>query len=345
MSNELQQAYYSLLQRDWSTASHLFSQAYYAKHGKPWNQTPPEIFWAQKRIPVTDTIPQTKLHHDIEQLEYLIRTQRLPSDVFTPFLGQWKTLYQELKNLHPQQREFPLNEMQKEILAPLWERCLYIDFPSANEPLLNPKTNWEQISWQYQNGFPGIAYADNVLSPSGLKHLYQFCLSSTIWHDFRRGGYVGSYLYDGFFHPLVLRLAEELQQKFPLLATEPLTLAWTYKYDSSHAGVGLHADSQGKMNVNFWLTPDEANLSPKTGGLELYDVLAPQDWEPHLYQHRMGELFREGQFKKITIPYQCNRMSVFNSQVFHNSGAFHFRSEYEYRRINLTLLFGFRDLT
>ena len=33
------------------------------------------------------------------------------------------------------------------------------------------------------------------------------------------------------------------------------------------------------MNVNFWITPDEANLNPDSGGLVIWDVNAPLEWE------------------------------------------------------------------
>ena len=32
------------------------------------------------------------------------------------------------------------------------------------------------------------------------------------------------------------------------------------------------------MNVNFWITPDAANLDPASGGLVIWDKAAPLDW-------------------------------------------------------------------
>ena len=44
----------------------------------------------------------------------------------------------------------------------------------------------------------------------------------------------------------------------------------------------MHAD-QAAVNVNFWLTPDDANLNPDHGGLVVYDANAPADWEAAEY--------------------------------------------------------------
>ena len=34
-----------------------------------------------------------------------------------------------------------------------------------------------------------------------------------------------------------------------------------------------------RSTSNFWITPDEANLDPQGGGLEVWDVEAPLDWD------------------------------------------------------------------
>ncbi len=61
------------------------------------------------------------------------------------------------------------------------------------------------------------------------------------------------------------------------LANHKLTRLWGYKYDSERSGIHEHADFAA-VNVNFWLTPDEANLNPESGGLVVWDKEAPLDW-------------------------------------------------------------------
>lgn len=40
-------------------------------------------------------------------------------------------------------------------------------------------------------------------------------------------------------------------------------------------GISVHADSAA-VNLNFWITPDEANLDPSSGGLVVYPKMPPQ---------------------------------------------------------------------
>lgn len=39
-------------------------------------------------------------------------------------------------------------------------------------------------------------------------------------------------------------------------------------------GITVHADV-AKVNLNFWVTPDEANLDPSSGGLVVYPKEPP----------------------------------------------------------------------
>ena len=41
--------------------------------------------------------------------------------------------------------------------------------------------------------------------------------------------------------------------------------------------MGTHADPS-LVTFNYWITADEANLDPQSGGLKVWDVAAPLDW-------------------------------------------------------------------
>lgn len=41
------------------------------------------------------------------------------------------------------------------------------------------------------------------------------------------------------------------------------------------AGIAVHADS-ASVNLNFWVTPDDANLDPDSGGLVVYPKVPPE---------------------------------------------------------------------
>ena len=43
-------------------------------------------------------------------------------------------------------------------------------------------------------------------------------------------------------------------------------------------GIEAHADD-ASINVNFWITPDQANLNKKTGGLKIWNKIPPKKWD------------------------------------------------------------------
>ena len=66
----------------------------------------------------------------------------------------------------------------------------------------------------------------------------------------------------------------------------------------------MHADFAA-VNVNFWITPDEANLDPEHGGLVVWDVAAPQDWDCTPYngaEAASREFLAEAGEKPTTCP-------------------------------------------
>ena len=99
------------------------------------------------------------------------------------------------------------------------------------------------------------------------------------------------------------------------------------------------------MNVNFWITPDEANLDPGHGGLVIWDVAAPLDWDFVRYNNDEAAIRRflaEKDARSLTIPYRANRAVIFDSDLFHETDRIAFKDGYANRRINITMLFGRR---
>jgi hypothetical protein len=98
--------------------------------------------------------------------------------------------------------------------------------------------------------------------------------------------------------------------------------------------------------VNFWITPDAANLDRGSGGLVIWDKAAPLDWgfaKFNADEKAAYSFLEECGAKPITIPYRANRAVIFDSDLFHETDTITFREGYENRRINCTLLYGFRD--
>jgi len=149
--------------------------------------------------------------------------------------------------------------------------------------------DFNEVEETYQEGAAkGVGHEvvvlDGLLTPTALAELRRFCLESTIWHGAREGqGYLGSYMQHGFASGLLLQIAEELKQRLPrIFRNTSLVQMWAYSYDPEHRGIALHADA-AVINVNFWITPDEANLEYRgtggsekgRGGLYVHRVQAP----------------------------------------------------------------------
>ena len=91
-------------------------------------------------------------------------------------------------------------------------------------------------------------------------------------------GYIGANPESGFFSSHLLQIAAELGQAVPeLLGELHLNYWWSFVCQHQRPGVDIHAD-HSDISLNFWITPDPANLQPGGGGLDVWDVAAPADW-------------------------------------------------------------------
>ena len=199
---------------------------------------------------------------------------------------------------------------------------------------------------QWTTASPQIVVIDGLLNPLALERLNIFCRNSTIWQTQFEEGYLGAFPEHGFACPLLAQIAEELRQTFPaIFGSHPLLYHWAFKYDCEMKGIKVHADFAA-VNVNFWITPDEANLDPDSGGLVIWDKAAPQDWDFARYNGEAApirEFLARGGAAPIKIAYRANRAVIFHSDLFHETDAIRFKPGYENRRINITMLFGKRD--
>jgi Flp pilus assembly protein TadD len=212
-------------------------------------------------------------------------------------------------------------------------------------PAVNPGNTADDIAAQWNQSRPQVVVIDDFLTQDALQKLREFCLGSTVWRQSYDNGYMGAMPQDGFACPLLAQIADELRAAFPaIFADHPLCYLWGFKYDSTLKGINVHADG-AVVNVNFWITPDEANLDPQSGGLVVWDADAPPDWDFDKYngdaEASRDFLARTGA-KPMTIPYRANRAVIFDSDLFHETDRIVFQEGYENRRINITLLYGRR---
>jgi hypothetical protein len=250
----------------------------------------------------------------------------------------------------------PLSNKHQSLLGDTYNRPIHIlEAPALDESAIDDSLDVNKITEDYFEHEFGLTYFDDFLSPTTLKSLREFLLGSTIWFDiFHKGGYMGAYLKDGLASPLILQIAEDLRKKLPkIFKNHHLTQLWAYKYDSraceknnSFTGINVHADFAA-VNVNFWITPKSANLDPSSGGLVVYNAEAPLEWYFKMYnnnEEKIREKILKCDQKKTIVPYNENRVVIFNSNLFHETDNIEFKDGYENRRINVTMLFGRRGL-
>lgn len=289
---------------------------------------------------------KSKLLHDAEQFRYLAGL-----GIESEIMEDHADIYQGIVDLMADDiaidRVIELPEPMRARIADSYNRAVRHEPPDRLEgPAVNPDLDVAAITSAYFDTAPGITFFDDFLVEEALLAVRKFLLESTFWYDFNHtGGYLGAYIQEGFIAPLLIQIADELSNRFPtVFRGANLRHLWSYKYNSDLNGIGPHAD-EAFVNLNFWLTPDAANLDPDHGGLIVYKTEAPLDWDLEKFNAENSKLMdyqREHDQGSITVPHKQNRAVMFNSNIIHETDRFHFREGYENRRMNVTMLFGDR---
>ncbi len=301
-------------------------------------------FARMRRVP--DTLLPYRLMHDLEQCRYLAARGH-------DFEGM-REAHHALETLHARHCESKDGDENRPIvLSPpqaaavaIFRDALYLcPDPAPIASCLNPDKDWREIEERYLAKTPEIIHIDGFLSPPALAALRDFCLVSTVWkREYGENKYLGAFANGGFVSRVHLQIARELKARMPrVFGPHDLEQLWAFKYDSRIGkGINVHADF-ARVNLNFWITPDEANLDAENGGLLVYDAPAPKSWgiEEYNCDAKTMYAFLEGQKARwVRVPYRCNRAVLFNSSLFHETDQIHFAEGYEQRRINVTYLFG-----
>ena len=299
-----------------------------------------------------EAISKVKISHDIDQFEYLAAAG-IESKKFSSLAALYRRVSSEI-SWTSDTEVFALNPAHRALLKDSYNRCNnLVEAPVLSGPVLGCGLDFKNITRNYYSHEHGLVYFDNFLNPKALKSLRDFLLGSTIWYDlFHPGGYLGAYLDDGLASPLLLQIAEEMRNSLPdIFMDHPLKQLWAYKYDSrarmsdsSLAGIRAHADAAA-VNVNFWITPAIANLDNKSGGLVVYNESAPLHWGFEDFNgstSRLPAYLESRKENRLVVPYNENRIVLFNSNLIHETDKYYFDEGYENKRINITMLFGKR---
>lgn len=284
-----------------------------------------------------------RIRHDAEQLRYIDAKVGVPPqhrDYFAA-LCELEAKYAD----RPGTDKVPVDARTAQRVAPSFNRIVHrAECPEIPGGALNPDVDWAACEAAYLNATPEVAAIDGFLRPEAVAALRNYCLESTVWKTVRPYGYMGTLIADGFATPLLLQIAAELRARLPkILSAHALGQAWAYKYDNSLSAINIHADCAA-VNINFWITPDSANLDPESGGLVLWDKAPPADWGLMRTQNpdktEIKDYLRSSGAQTIRVPHRQNRVVLFNSALFHKSDHMKFKDGYENRRINVTLLYG-----
>jgi tetratricopeptide (TPR) repeat protein len=281
-------------------------------------------------------VPDARIRHDYEQLELLQRRGRL-NDAGERALGVLKRYFRSDASVDA---TYAPDGVEAETLRQALCGSYYLPELSFVGGTLGGN-DYSAIEDKYLSD--GLVVIDDFLSPEALAALRCFCEEATVWKVNNARGYVGAVLAQGFSPDVLLKTVHDLRRAMPrILGDEPLLQAWGFKYDQRMQGINMHADF-AKVNVNFWVTPDDACTDPTTGGMVVYDMPVPRSWTFYQYNNeseRLAAYVKVHEAKAVRVPYRANRCVLFDSSLIHITDEMHFKPGYENRRVNVTLLFG-----
>ena len=112
------------------------------------------------------------------------------------------------------------------------------------------------------------------------------------------------------------------------------------QYTGNETGIDAHKDD-GRVNVNIWITPDDANLAPGKGGLKIFQDDGKLGLQRGMALNR-GAAGRKAldNLPHIRVPYRQNRLVLFNSALVHYSDVGQWKDGYLNRRVSLTFIYG-----
>jgi len=304
---------------------------------------------------------QHKLKHDYEQVQYLIKKNKARGQEYfhlEDLAAKYKTIHDALPQVSSNTGSVSLTDEEIGLVGAsynkAWNRPT---FDSEVKSAINPNLNFPDLEEAYLSSASGssctgdkcvgksnVMTVDKFLTPEALAQLRVVCEEGTYWFNVKPWGYLGAYLNDGFHVDVVLKIAQELPLRFPrIFGSYKLSQLWAYKYDSSMEGVSIHADDAA-VNVNLWITDNDANEEPDSGGMIVFKEKAPEDWEETQYHdgQLVKNLVQNSKLGNVTVPYRANRAIFFDGALFHQSDKFNFKPGYAHRRINLTFLYGER---
>jgi len=217
---------------------------------------------------------------------------------------------------------------EKDYVNFLFESGIFISNESVGnkEPLpgnVLQNQNWEFINSEHKKH--NYVVIDNFLKPEYALRLRDFVLYINKRHD-----YYGEYAAINFqpeqknylWFSLLSNIVIESLLNIECLKTTSFNRAWAFIYNEICRGIPPHIDTNSDITLNLWVTPNDCLVQEKEqNGLVIYESL-----------------------KEIVVPYEFNRLVIFNSATMHKSQNVVAKTGYKNKRINYTFLFKKFDI-
>jgi hypothetical protein len=286
---------------------------------------------------------RVRLMHDAAQIRHLHRQGTLNSD-YLEIARAYENLAAGLRHLPHDTTIAVLDDAALASTQFAYNRLLHL--PESGRvagDALSADTDFSLADERYADTHPAPVVVDNVLSPDALSGLQRLCHDATIWFEVKdHGGHIGAYFEEGLGCDLLVQIAEALRRRLSRsLGHLSLAQLWAYKHVQGGSGTDYHADI-GQVSVNLWITADDASLDKDSGGLEIWPVKMPADWDfrkANIDRAGIRSLLATSPVRPINIPHRGNRFVLFDANLFHRTSPGRFAEGYLKQRVNITFLY------
>lgn len=210
--------------------------------------------------------------------------------------------------------------------------------------VINTDLDWRSIAEEYETN--RVVVVDNFLKESVALRLRDFFLFVNLREDIY-SDYAAINFYRNIpgrlWFPLLTSITEECKTKIPFLKNTEFERAWAFIYNNTSNGVPTHADPAA-TNLNLWVTPDDCmNLEDGKNGLDVWKVYPPESWSYEKYNgddDAIKDFLLNKNSSKMNVSYKFNRVTIFDSRLFHKTQPVSSKPGYANRRINYTFLYS-----
>jgi hypothetical protein len=234
---------------------------------------------------------------DLEQAQYIADGGEgaIPQDtrdyfktVVTPILKDTLARVPPVEDLSASGGLYPFGTLDRASgIGSVYNRALYMpeypELPHSDDYFGEGGKDVVGVTARWFTASPRLVVIDDLLSSKALSEVRSLLAESTVFYQTKMpekfGGYVGAYIDDGLHQRLLLGLSFALHKQYPLIfKRHDLRYMWAYKYAPGMGGIKIHAD-EAAVNVNIWVTPDDANVNPESGGLVVFTTKPKEGWD------------------------------------------------------------------